>query len=152
VCWTNTWIIKHSKCVVNQKLDFDDISFRELFGGMRVWFFTHTKKKICPLIKEGLNIVVMKRKFKQWWLTIPTISTQRTIASHFSSLNIKYKETTTYDVGNPGPGLGQVSWWKFYQNYLKCFQCKFDYFGNFLLIQYVYSHCQISHLKSNVSN
>ena len=57
---------KHSKCVVNQKLDyFDDISFRELFGGMRVWFFTHTKKKIYPFIQERLNIVVMKRKFKQ---------------------------------------------------------------------------------------
>jgi len=47
---------------------------------------------------------------------------------------------------------GKLSWCKFYQNYLKCFQFKSDFFGNFLLIQYVYSHCQISHLKSNVSN
>jgi hypothetical protein len=48
----------------------------------------------------------MKRKFKQWWLTIPTISTKWTITSHLNSLNTK--KTMAYDVVNPGPGLGQA--------------------------------------------
>jgi hypothetical protein len=48
----------------------------------------------------------MKRKFKQWWLTIPTISTKWRIASHLNSLNTK--KTMTDDVVNPGPGLGQA--------------------------------------------
>ena len=34
------------------------------------------------------------------------ISTKRTITSHINSLNTN--KTTTYDVGNPGPGLWQV--------------------------------------------
>jgi len=38
--------------------------------------------------------------------TIPSISTKRTIASHFNSLNTK--KNTTYDVGNQGFGLGQA--------------------------------------------
>jgi len=48
----------------------------------------------------------MTRKIKQCWPTIPTISTNRTITSRRSSLNIK--KTMAYDVGNPGPGLGQA--------------------------------------------
>jgi hypothetical protein len=32
---------------------------------------------------------IMKRKFNQWWSTIPPISTKRTITSHFNSLNSK---------------------------------------------------------------
>jgi len=48
----------------------------------------------------------MKRKYKQWWSIIPPISTKRKITSHLHSLNTK--KTTTYDVGNPGPGLGQA--------------------------------------------
>ena len=48
----------------------------------------------------------MKRKFKQWWLTIPTISTKWRITSHLNSLNTK--KTMTDDVVNPGPGLGQA--------------------------------------------
>jgi hypothetical protein len=42
----------------------------------------------------------MKRQFRQWWSTIPSISTKRTITSHLNSLNTK---PTSYDVGNPGP-------------------------------------------------
>ena len=38
----------------------------------------------------------MKRKFKQWWLTVPPISTKWATTSHLSSLKIK--STTTYDV------------------------------------------------------
>jgi hypothetical protein len=48
----------------------------------------------------------MKRKFKQLWLTIPTISTKWRITSHLNSLNIK--KTMTYDVVNLSPGLGQA--------------------------------------------
>jgi hypothetical protein len=40
------------------------------------------------------------------WSTIPLISTKRTITGHLNLLNTK--KTTTYDVGNPGPGLGQA--------------------------------------------
>jgi len=49
---------------------------------------------------------VMKRKLKQWLSTIPPTSTKRTNTSHIYSLNAK-KGTTTYEVGNLGPGLGQ---------------------------------------------
>ena len=35
------------------------------------------------------------------------IKKKQTITSHLNSLNIK-KKTMTYDVGNPGPGLGQA--------------------------------------------
>jgi hypothetical protein len=45
----------------------------------------------------------MKRKFKQWWSTNPPISTKQTITSHRTQ-----KTNTTYDVGNPGPCLGQA--------------------------------------------
>ena len=40
---------------------------------------------------------------KQCWPTIPTLSTNRAITSHRSSLNTK--KTMAYDVGNPGPGF-----------------------------------------------
>jgi len=49
---------------------------------------------------------VMKRRFKQWRLTIPSILTKRTTTSHLDSLNTK--KTMKYDIGNPGPGLGQA--------------------------------------------
>jgi hypothetical protein len=39
--------------------------------------------------------------------TIPPISIKSTITSHLNSLN-KKGGTTTYDVRNPGPGLGQA--------------------------------------------
>ena len=44
--------------------------------------------------------------FKQFWSTIPPISTKQTATSHLKSLNIK--KTSTYDVGNLGLGLGQA--------------------------------------------
>ena len=46
-----------------------------------------------------------KRNFKQWWSTIPPISTKQTTTSHLKSMNIKKR---TYDFGNPGPDLGQA--------------------------------------------
>jgi hypothetical protein len=48
----------------------------------------------------------MIRHFKQCFSTIPPISTTTTITSNLNSLNIK--KTTTYDVGNQCPGLGQA--------------------------------------------
>jgi hypothetical protein len=48
----------------------------------------------------------MKRNFKQWWSTIPPISTKRAITSHLYSPNIK--KTTIYNVGYTGPGLEQA--------------------------------------------
>ena len=57
---------------------------------------------ICTL----LNRTIYKR-FKQWWATIPPISSKRTIISHLHSPNTR--QTTTYDVGNPGPDLGRTN-------------------------------------------
>jgi hypothetical protein len=51
-------------------------------------------------------VLIMKRKFKQWWSTFPPISTQLTNTSDLTSLNIK--QNTTYDVGNIGPDMGQA--------------------------------------------
>jgi hypothetical protein len=48
--------------------------------------------------------MIMKRKFKQRWPTIPSTSTKRTIIPQLNTLNIK--KTVTCDVGNPRPGLG----------------------------------------------
>jgi hypothetical protein len=47
----------------------------------------------------------MKRKFKQWWWTIPSIST---ITSYLKSHNTK-RGTTTYDVENPGNWFGTAT-------------------------------------------
>jgi len=43
------------------------------------------------------HIYISIRKFKQWWSTIPTISTKRTITSHLrlNSLNIKWPRYIT---------------------------------------------------------
>ena len=46
------------------------------------------------------------KKFKQQWSTISPISTKQTITSPLKSLNIK--KSMTYNIGNPGPGLGQA--------------------------------------------
>jgi hypothetical protein len=45
-------------------------------------------------------------KNKVYRVTISAISTKRPITSHLISLNTK--KITTYDVGNPSPGLGQA--------------------------------------------
>jgi hypothetical protein len=47
----------------------------------------------------------MKRKFKKWWPTTPTVSTKQRIASFWTQ---NEKKTMTYDVGNPVPDLGQA--------------------------------------------
>ena len=47
---------------------------------------------ICEYAKLASNF--NEKKFKQWWSTIPLISTKRTVTSHFKSLN--QKNTTTY--------------------------------------------------------
>ena len=47
----------------------------------------------------------MKRKSKQWWPTMPSISTKQTITSHIKPMNIK---NTTSDDGNPGHDLGRA--------------------------------------------
>ena len=54
---------------------------------------------------------IMKRKFKQWWSTIPTISTKQTTISYFKSLRKKdmtsrswlRTDTKTVLVMSPGP-------------------------------------------------
>ena len=46
---------------------------------------------------------IIKRKLKQWWSTIPPIS----ITPNWTQMG---DGATTYDVGNPGPGLGQDRW------------------------------------------
>ena len=50
----------------------------------------------------------MKKKFKQWWSTIPPMSTNQTITSHLKPSSTK-KKTMTYDVRNPGSGLKQAN-------------------------------------------
>ena len=60
---------------------------------------------ICCLIHWDNLKQIMKRMYKQWWSTIPLISTKWIITSH---LNHWIKKTTTYDMGNPGPDLGQA--------------------------------------------
>ena len=55
------------------------------------------------MVKKWVKLI-MKRKFKQWWSSIPPISTKRTVTSH-----LYWTQTDqTYDVGNQSPGLGQV--------------------------------------------
>jgi hypothetical protein len=52
---------KHSKYFVNQKLaDVDDISFRELFGRIRVVFFIFLlQHKICSFLAQAICIYVV---------------------------------------------------------------------------------------------
>jgi hypothetical protein len=64
-------------------------------------------------MKTGLPIKVQftlwKESFKQWWLSIPPISTKQTISYHLNWLTEHKKTmTTTYYIGNPGPGLVQA--------------------------------------------
>jgi hypothetical protein len=60
---------------------------------------------ICLRRVDWLKIIVLKRNHKQWLSTIPPVSTKRTITAHILPQNTK--TTTTYDVSNPDPGLGQ---------------------------------------------
>jgi hypothetical protein len=52
------------------------------------------------------QIDIMKRKLKQWWSTIPPISTKRTSISHLNWFSTKKR---AYDLGNLGPGLVTLS-------------------------------------------
>ena len=74
------------------------------------WFIQHlvevfrdnaTHEHVMDMLTQ---VHVWKRNFKQYWATILPISTKRTITSHHNWT----QNTTTYDVGNPGPGLGQA--------------------------------------------
>ena len=55
---------------------------------------------------DWLKTSDINRNYKQWLSTIPPVSTKRTITAHILPLNTK--NTTTYDVSNPDPGLGQT--------------------------------------------
>ena len=48
---------------------------------------------------------IMKKKFKQW-SSISPISAKQTITSHLNWTHWTQEKTTTYDVGNLGPGFG----------------------------------------------
>ena len=83
-----------------------------------------------PFVLCNFKLVIMKWKFKQWWSTLPPISTKQTITSKqwwstkqtitskqwwstIPPLSTKWivehkNNTMTYDVWNPGPGLTQV--------------------------------------------
>ena len=67
-----------------------------------VWF----KKKKWHIY----NIVIyfMKKKFKEWQLTIPQISTKWTTTSFSLTHRTQKRGTKTYDIGNPGSGLKQA--------------------------------------------
>jgi hypothetical protein len=45
--------------------------------------------------------------FKEWWSTIPSLTTKRTATSNYWT----GKKTATYIVGNPCRGLGQAQQW-----------------------------------------
>jgi len=62
------------------------------------------KKMVEQAVTIDRNIA-MKRKFKQWWSTIPPILTKRTIISDLISLNI---QIMTYNIRNPCPGMWQT--------------------------------------------
>ena len=67
------------------------------------------KKKSFSLLNftcRQLSKYELTNEIKQWWSTIPPISTKQTITSHLDSLNTK--QTMTYDIGNLGSGLGQA--------------------------------------------
>ena len=51
------------------------------------WHWDYIRLKYNNLIKKKSN--PLKRKLKQWWLTIPPISTKRIFISQLKSLNIK---------------------------------------------------------------
>jgi hypothetical protein len=56
---------------------------------------------------ENFISVLMKRKFKQWWLIILPISTKQTTMS-LTSNNRTQKKTITCCIANLGPSLGQA--------------------------------------------
>ena len=63
-----------------------------------------TKRQQYHQYQQNVNNTININKTS----TIPSISTKQTIYSHLKPLSIK--KTTTYNVGNPGPGLGQAQY------------------------------------------
>ena len=70
-----------------------------LNNNQSIYYQFCTQFRTCNLI-----LYYIKKKFNQLWWTIPLISTKQTITSSHWTL----KQTTTYDVGNPCPGLEQA--------------------------------------------
>jgi hypothetical protein len=51
----------------------------------KIWLNWYNAKELySSSINHDINII-MKRKYKQRWVSIPPISTKRTITSHFKS-------------------------------------------------------------------
>ena len=76
---------------------YGNLCSKNIFISLVEYYFIH---KYC----EALNIL-WKENLNSDDQQFSPISTKQTIASHLKSLNIK---TTTYRVGNPGPGFGQA--------------------------------------------
>jgi hypothetical protein len=74
---------------------------------MALWLL---ERPVIKFEKQKAKYTIMIRKLTQYYSTILTISTTWTISSHLNSLNVRM--IMTYDVGNPGIGLGQAQkWW-----------------------------------------
>jgi len=65
----------------------------------------HTRLSIYSIV-SGYNYE--NCFFNKWWSTIPPITTKQTITSHLNWTHWTQEKTTTYDVVNPVPGLGQA--------------------------------------------
>jgi hypothetical protein len=61
---------------------------------LQLWYFIKVWLIFSVVNGQEVNIKIMKRKFKQWWSTIPPIATKQTITSRFNSLNNKKERTT----------------------------------------------------------
>jgi hypothetical protein len=105
-------LVLHENCKSKQVTDFIAWPSRCHVTMLIVIFFSvmlqrNTFSIYCYILQFSCFIVIMKRMFKQWWSSIPTIWTIRTNTSHLHSLNTK-KETMAHEDGNPGPGLRQT--------------------------------------------
>ena len=52
----------------------------------------------CLVLFVNLFVIIMKRKLKQWWSSMPPISTNRTITSQLNSLNIQIPRHVTLEI------------------------------------------------------
>ena len=80
--------------------------------------FTLSSSRGCTTIRYNVNslselygrdygtLCIMKRKFEQWWLSIPQ-ATKRRSTSHLNWIHWTQKRLNC-NVGNPGPALGQA--------------------------------------------
>jgi hypothetical protein len=82
------------------------VHFLYLYPHLLFLVYIYNKNYIIIALYHGnsIEVNIMKRKNKQWWSTIPPISTKRKIISHLKSLSIK--KTLPYDVDN----LGRYIW------------------------------------------